>query len=345
MTELDLLGYRPISGGAIDTTQVPTDEQPAGAPDAGADTVAGTAADTGTTDQGYDIGGTRYTAEQLAEALKSHSNRSDWQRTLKQQEMGMADVAKAVQFITGKQLHELAQEDFDDLTSIGVLNRRLRGDEGFRKRWFETFNRLADSLETQGVPRLEAERQAATRIARAQEAGKSPSDVKTAPGTQPQVDPRVDRLERWASRQEYTSLQNYVGDSVAAALEQIGKGIEPWHEHLGDLIIGRIQLVDDADLVRMMYDGRLAGWVNQLSEWYVKRFNTTREAERTASMTVEQKAALETARALAANKGKVPPVPLRGTAPGAVSPTLPEPVRGAGMRHLHQRADQAVTGT
>jgi len=346
MDEYARLGLLPISGGAIDT-QIDVPPTEPGAPaEPGADTVAEPGADTSAVaEQGYDVGGKRYTAEQLTQALEAMTNRNAWQRSLKQQEMGMADVSKAIEYITGKKLNELSQEDFDDLASIGVLNRRLKGDDGFRQRWFETFNKLADSLEAQGVPRLAAEREAATRIARAQEAGKKPSDVKTtAAATQPVADPRVDRLERWASNQEFAALQNYVGDSTAAALEQIAKGLEPWHEHLGDLVISRVQMVDDADLVRMMYDGRLSYWIGQLSDWYVKRFTTTREAERTAGMTAEDKAKLETARALAAAKGGKPPAPLRGTAPGAVTPTMPEPVKGAGLRKMHERAQSMDIG-
>lgn len=328
------LAMPPISGGSVDlggagyedeTDIVPPSDVSAGEPTAGAGGVG---------EGAITVDGQQYTLDQVKTALGALSNKSTWETGLKQREMGLADLRERIEGVTGKRIDQLTEDDLEDLAAFGILNKRLRRDEGFRRAWFSTFNRLAEEYERAGATPLQAERAAGARIARAQQTGEQPQEVKP----DGQIGQRMGRMENWAARREIRDLQDYTSEATAATLEQVGKGLESWHGEIADLMLAQLQNVDDPDLLAMMYDGRLARWIGSLADYYVKRFKTkVAGADQT-----KQGDLVKTAQDLARAKQGAPPVPVGGgpTVPGM--PAIPEPVKGGGLKHLHRRLEEAI---
>lgn len=315
----------PIAGGSVDTRpdagSEPGEEFPVGEQDVLADAGVESPADGTGAGEFVEFGGKRYPSTQIEEALEALQNRQTWQKSLKDTEMSLADFRKTAEYVFGKPLEKLADQDLADLAAFGTLYKALQRDSGFRRRWYATFTNLVDEYEQQGANPKQAERAAVRTLARAEREGRAPEAARM----DPELVGRLDRVERWASAQTLEGLQGFTEDAIGDALGAKAQELAGWHDDLREDVINRLSQETDEALVRMMYDGRLSAWIPQLVDWYGKRLRKrlTANAKTTAAEVDRGKT------------GALPP-PVKGGPPApAREPAVP--VRGRGLRDQRER--------
>jgi hypothetical protein len=278
------------------------------------------------------VDGQQLSEQEIREALASHRNRQSWERAYKRRDQAFAAARGALERAFGLPMQQWGAAELEDLQSFGVLNNRLRSDEGFRQVFFNFFG-LVNQARSMSPEQVEgAVRQIVAGLTGGA-AERGADRVGNAPAIPPEFDQRLGRIERAQVARALRETTRNLDGHLRTALQKHASDLTAKHGDLREEVLnffdGRFS---DADLVRMDQDGSLQDEVERYTRYVVA-------AHRHAAA----EALKARGNAAAAAKRGVPPRPLGGGPPSA-APKESAPSMGRGLSAHHEKMRRAVLG-